>query len=308
VRFIDAFVDQRDLQALGFERAVAASEGRPAYHPADLLKLSLYGYRNRVRASRCLERETHRNREVRWVLKKLPPDHKTIADCRKDNLKALKAGCCEFTLLSKRLGVLGGEFVAIAGSKFKAVNNRKRNFTQQKLERTIREIEQKIEGYLQELDQADKEEPELTTPTAAELKAKLHQLHDRKPKYQGLEQELEQSGETQGSFTDPDSGSMLVGQATEICYNVQTAVEAKHKVIVAHAVTKEGTEQGQLAERALGAKALWGVEQMEVVADRGYCDGDEVKNCTAAGITPYIAKPTTSANKKRGLYTKEECT
>lgn len=157
VRSIDAFVDQLSLRALGFQRVVAASEGRPASHPADLLKLSRYGYRNRVRSSRCLERETHRNLEVMWVLKKLTPDHKTIADFGKDNLKALKAVCCEFTPLGKRLGLLGGELVAIEGRTFKAVNNRKRNFNPQKLERATREVERKSEGFLKELDQSDKE-------------------------------------------------------------------------------------------------------------------------------------------------------
>jgi len=199
---MDAFVAELDLAALGFTRAVAQETGRPGDTPGDLLRLSTYGYLNRVRSSRLLEREAQRNGDVRWLNGKLTPDFKTIADFRKDNLQALKAGCREFTLLCKRLGLLGGELVAIDGSKFKAVNNRERNFNPQKLERAIREIDQKIEGYLKELEQADKEEPEITLPTAEALKEKSAQLRDRKQKYQGLEQELPQRGELQVSLTD----------------------------------------------------------------------------------------------------------
>ena len=308
VRFIDAFVGELDLAALGFTRAVARETGRPGYDPGDLLRLYIYGYLTRVRSSRLLERETQRNVEVMWLLGKLTPDFKTIADFRKDNLQALKAVCREFTLLCKKLELFGGELIGIDGSKFRAVNNRKRNFNPQKLERAIREIDSKIEGYLKELDQADKEEPQIKPLTAEGLKAKINQLQDRRQKYQGLAQELQQRGETQISLTDPDSRSMPVGQTTEVCYNVQTVVDAKHKLIVAHEVTNAVTDQGHLAEMALRAKATLGVEQLEVVADMGYFDGEEVKKCLEAGITPYIAKPTTSANKKRGLYTKEEFT
>jgi len=308
VRLIDAFVEELDLAALGFTRAVARETGRPGYDPGDLLRLYIYGSLNRVRASRLWEREAQRNVEVRWLIGKLVPDFKTIADFRKDNLTALKAVCREFTFLCKKLELFGGELVGIEGSKFKAVSARKRNFNRQKLERVIREIDGKIEGYLKELDQADKEEPELKTPTAEALQEKIKQLRDRKQQYQGLAQELQQRGETQGSLTDPESRSMPVGQATEVCSNVQTVVEAKHKLIVAHEVTNAVTDHGQLAEMALRTKATLGVEQLEVVADRGYFDGEEVKKCVKAGITPYIAKPTTSANKKRGLYTKEEFT
>jgi transposase len=306
VRFIEAFVEELDLAALGFTKAVAKETGRPGDAPGDLRRLYIYGYLNRVRASRLLERETQRNVEVMWLIGKLPPECKPIADFRKDNLQALKAVGREFTLLCKRLELLGGEVVAIDGSKFKAVNNRKRNFTQQKLERAIREIERKIEGYLKERDQADKEGSEGKTPTAEALKGKIAQLRDRKQKYQGLAQELKQRGETPVSFTAPDSRSRPVGHATEVCSNVQTAVDAKPKLIVAHAVTNAVTDQGQLAEMALRAQATLEVEQLEVGADRGYCDGEEVKKGLAAGRTPSSAKPTTSANKKRGLDTKEE--
>jgi transposase len=195
VRFIEAFVEGLDLAALGFTKAVAKETGRPGYAPGDLLRLYLYGYLNRVRSSRLLEREPQRNVEVMWLLGKLTPDFKTIADFRKDNLQALKAVCREFTLLCKKLELFGSEVVGIDGSKFKANNNRKRNFNPQKLERAIREIESKIEGYLKELDEADKEDSEVKMPTAEELQEKIAQLRDRKQKYQGLAQALTQSGE-----------------------------------------------------------------------------------------------------------------
>ncbi len=196
--------------------------------------------------------------------------------------------------------------MAVDGSKFKAVNNRKRNFTEKKLERAITEIDQKIDSYLNELDEADKQEPEVATPTAEELGRKIEQLKNRKEKYLQLEKELKESGEKQVSLTDGDSRMMPVGQATDVCYNVQTVVDAKHKLIIEHEVTNDVTDQGHLSEMATRAKETLQVEHLEVVADMGYFDGEEVKKCVEHGITPYVAKPSTSANKKRGLFTKEE--
>jgi transposase len=307
VRFIDAFVSSLDLLELGFTRAAPSQIGRPAYDPADLLRLYIYGYLNRLRSSRLLEREATRNLELMWLLRKLTPDFKTIADFRKDNLTALKSVCREFTLLCKRLELFGGELVAIDGSKFKAVNNRKRNFNQKRLGRAITEIDKKIDSYLKELDEADREEPEVKTPAAEELQKKIEQLKERKEKYEGLQQQLQESGEKQVSLTDPDSRSMVTHfNVTDVCYNVQTVVDSKHKLILEHEVTNDPTDQAHLSEMALQAKETLSVEEMEVVADMGYFDGEEVKRCIEAGITPYIAKPSTSANKKRGLFSKEE--
>jgi len=176
VRFIDAFVDRLDLRALGFGRVIAADTGRPAYHPGGLLKLYLYGYVNRIRSSRQLERETQRNVEVMWLLKKLSPDHKTVADFRKDNLKPLRRVCREFTVLCRRLELFGGELAAIDGSKFKAVNSRQRNFNQKTLEQALERIEKKIEAYLSELDEQDRQEPEVKALTEEALQAKIGQL------------------------------------------------------------------------------------------------------------------------------------
>lgn len=308
VRFIDAFVASLDLGELAFTRATPAQTGRPAYDPADLLRLYIYGYLNRVRSSRLLEREAQRNVEVMWLLGKLTPDFKTIADFRRDNLAAIKSVCREFTLLCKKLELFGGELVAIDGSKFRAVNSRKRNFNQQKLERAIKMIDEKIVGYLKELDQADAQEPVVKTASAQQLQEKIKQLGERREKYQNLAQDLKESGEKQMSLTDSDSRSMPVGQTTEVSYNVQTAVDAKHKLIVEHEVTNAVTDREQLAEMATRAKEVLGVEHLEVVADMGYSDAGEIKRCEDQSIIVYVAQPQTSANVKKGLYTKQSFT
>ncbi len=304
-RVIDAFVDQLDLQTLGFTRATPARMGRPAYNPGDLLKLYVYGYLNRTRSSRLLEREAQRNVELMWLLKQLTPDFKTIADFRKDNLQPIRAVCREFTLLCKELELFGGDLVAIDGSKFKAVNNRTRNFTPKKLERALAEIDAKITGYLAELDTQDAAEPATAEPIR-DLQAKIARLQERHAQYIVYLQELAASGATQLSLTDPDCRSMPVSQGTEVGYNVQTAVDAKYKLIVEHEVTNAVTDRDQLAPMARQAQQLLEVETLEVVADVGYYDGSEVQACLEAGITPYIAKPHTSRNQKAGLFTKAD--
>jgi transposase len=307
VRFIDAFVNSLDLAALGFQRAQPAETGRPAYDPGDLLRLYLYGYLNRVRSSRLLERETKVNLEVMWLLGKLRPDFKTIADFRRDNLTAIKQVCREFTLLCRKLQLFGGELVAIDGSKFKAVNNRRRNFNEARLTKAIKAIEEKVNGYLDELDEADAADPDPDEPppSAAELREKIQTLQERKAKYQALHEGLKESGAKQVSLTDRDARSMVMHHgSTEVGYNVQTAVDEKHQLIVEHEVTNDPTDQAHLAEMAVRAKATLGVEQLEVVADMGY--GAEVKQCAAAGVTTYVPKPITSVNRKRGLFIKQD--
>ncbi len=311
VRFIDAFVSSLDLAALGFNRAQPAETGRPAYDPGDLLRLYLYGYLNRVRSSRMLERETKVNLEVMWLLGKLSPDFKTVADFRRDNLAAIKAVCREFTLLCRKLKLFGGELVAIDGSKFKAVNNRRRNFNEARLTKAIKAIEEKVDGYLHELDQADDAEPDPDipppSPDASGLREKIKTLTERKAKYQALHEDLKASGAKQVSLTDKDARSMVMHHgSTEVGYNVQTVVDEKHQLIVEHEVTNDPTDHAHLAEMALRAKETLGVEQLEVVADMGYYDGAEVKQCAEAGITTYIPKPITSVNRKRGLFTKQD--
>src|SRR5213080_890422 len=308
VRFIDAFVSNLDLAALGFLHAQPGETGRPAYDPGDLLRLYLYGYLNRVRSSRMLERETKVNLEVMWLLGKLSPDFKTIADFRRDNLKAIKQVCREFTLLCRKLKLFGGELVAIDGSKFKAVNNRRRNFSPERLRRAIQALDEKIGSYLSSLDEADAAEPDPDEPgpSAAELGAKIKTLQERKAKYQALQTDLKANGAKQVSLTDGDARSMVMHHgSTEVGYNVQTVVDEQHQLIVEHEVTNDPTDHAHLAEMALRAKETLGVEQLEVVADMGYYDGAEVKQCAQAGITAYIPKPITSVNRKRGLFIKQ---
>ena len=306
VRFLDAFVDSLDLAALGFQRATPSDTGRPPYQPGDLLRLYLYGYLNRLRSSRRLEREAQRNVELLWLLRQLRPDFKTIADFRKDNLQPLRGVCREFTLLCRKLELFGGELVAIDGSKFRALNSKRRNpDSQSGLRSTLAEIDAKIDGYLQQLDAADAIEPDTTRPNAAQLQAKIAHLKQRRHQNAERLEQLQTNGQRQVSLTDPDSRSMKVGQSTEVGYNVQTAVDAKHKLIVAHEVTNAVTDMGQLTPMALAAQRALGVERLEVVADMGYYWGAQVKECVEAGITAYIPKALTSANTQQGLFGKE---
>ncbi|MFC1996699.1 IS1182 family transposase [Chloroflexota bacterium] len=306
VRFIDAFVEQLDLQAAGFQRTQPSVTGRPPYAPGDLLKLYIYGYLNRIRSSRKLEQEAARNVEVMWLLRKLKPDFKTIADFRKDNRNAFKQVFREFILLCRKLDLFGGELVAVDGSKFKAVNSSKRNFTKARLQKTLKMIDEKIEGYLNELDECDSKDPSPKRYSQAELESKIEYLKDRQDRYGQLLQEIEDSGETQISLTDADSRSMAKSPKAPVAYNVQVAVDEKHKLIVTQDVTNAVTDRDQLSKIAIQAKEALGVEKLKVVADMGYSHGKEIKACEEAGLEPYVPTPVTSANTKLGLYGKEQ--
>ena len=308
VRFIDAYVDSLDLHRLGFRHATLHETGRPPYHPADLLKLYLYGYLNRVRSSRMLERETHRNVEVMWLIRRLAPDFKTIADFRRDNRQAIRNVSREFTLFCRKLDLFSGDLVAIDGSKFKAVNRRDRNFTKKQLKHLIEKLDEDIDRYLDEMDQADAEEPQEKSLSAEELQEKIEEMKRRRAEAQKMQKQLDESGESQISLTDPDSRMMPVsgGRRTDVGYNVQMSVDSKHKLIVDHEVTNAVTDRDLLSDMAKRAKDLLSVEELDVLADMGYYHGKEVKACIQAGITPYIPKPRTSANRKRGLFSKED--
>jgi transposase len=308
VRFIDAFVDSLDLEVLGFKHAVLKETGRPPYHPSMLLKLYVYGYLNRIRSSRLLEKEAHRNVEVLWLTGKLAPDHKTIANFRRDNRKAIREICRAFTRFCRELDLFGGELVAIDGSKFKAVNNKSRNFTDRRLKRAMKDIEKKIDAYLDEMDENDAQEPEERKLTSEELREKIKTLRERMKNYKGLKKRMEESEESQISLTDPDSRSMPLagGPRTQVGYNVQVSVDEKHKLIVDHEVTNEVTDRSLLSRMAKRAKEALGVDELEVLADMGYYDGQQVKDCIDEGITPYIPKAETSANKKLGLFGKSD--
>jgi len=308
VRVIEAFVESLDLEALGFRHAVLNETGRPPYHPAVLLKLYVYGYLNRLRSSRMLEREALRNVEVMWLTGKLAPDFKTLANFRRDNRKAIQEVCRAFTVFCRDLDLFRRDLVAIDGSKFKAVNSRGRNFTDRKLKQALKDIDQKIEAYLDELDANDAEEPAEPKLTAEQLKEKIKLLKERLKKVKGLQRLLDENDQSQISVTDPDSRSMPIGggRVTDVAYNVQVVVDPKHKLIVEHEVTNAVTERGLLSKMALRAKEALGVDRLEVLTDMGYYDGQQVKACLEAGITPYIPKANTSANTQLGLFGKED--
>lgn len=306
VRFLDAWVAQLDLGALGFQRAVPAETGRPGYDPGDLLRLYLYGYLNRIRSSRRLEQETHRNVELMWLLRRLTPDFKTIADFRRDHPKALKGVCREFILLCRRLKLFGGQLLAIDGSKFRAVNARDRSYTAPRLKELGQQIDRTIARYLRQLERQDQREAGTEGPSAATLQEQIAALQQRRARYEALQQELAASGATAISLTDPDSRPMKSGAGIEICYNVQTAVDAKHKLIAAEEVTNAAGDRDQLSPLALAAQAVLEAPSPVVVADQGYYHGSEVKTCLEAGITPLVPRPITSANAPLGLFTKDD--
>jgi len=305
VRFIDAFVGQLDLAKAGFTNAQLNQTGRPPYDPGDLLRLYLYGYLNRVRSSRGLEREAARNLEVIWLLRKLRPDFKTIADFRKDNAQGIKGVCREFTLLCRKLELFGGELVAIDSTKIKAQNAKGRNYSAAKVAAQLKEAEKKVASYLAELDQADAEEggKETLRLSVAELKEKLAHLEKRKEELKGLAQAVGEKGQI--SLTDPDSRAMSMGHGSTIGYNVQAAVDAQHSLIVESEVTQTTSDLNALGTMALKAQAALGAEKLSVVADKGYYNGKEVLLCDTIGVTAYVAKPLTSANTALGLYGKE---
>jgi len=302
-RVIDLFVDAQNLKELGFERAEAAVRGRPGYDPRCLAKLYIYGYLNRVRGSRMLEREAARNIEVLWLLGMLKPDFKTIADFRKDNREAIQGLCRQFTLFCARQGLIKGELVAIDGSKFKASNSAARHISEGKLKAQIAALEKRTEQYLQDMDQADAVDPGVAS--SEEVQQALAKLRERKQEMEQRLKDLSESGKTQESLTDKDARSMKSGMHEALIgYNIQTAVDAEHKLIVAHEVTNEGNDRNQLSEMAQQAKEILERESLDVVADTGYANASQVAQCEAQHITVYLNPPRYGDNEQRGLYGK----
>jgi transposase len=309
VRVIDVFVEELDLAGLGFGGVDPEATGRPSYHPSALLKLYIYGYLNRVSSSRRIEREAGHNIEVMWLTGRLVPDHKTIADFRKDNGAAIRKVCARFIALCRTIGLLTQASVAIDGSKFKAVNNRDRNFTRAKMDRRMAQIEESVARYLQQLDTADRQEPSETLQTkTARLKEKIEKLKEQMRRLEVLKVEMLATPDQQISLTDPDARSMATsGRGSGVVgYNVQVAVETEHHLIVTHEVTNDGTDRSQLSPVAKEAKATLDVEKLEVVADRGYFNGEEILACEEAGITVTLPKPMTSNSKAEGRFGKQD--
>jgi transposase len=309
VRAIDAFVEKLDLAELGFEGVEPAETGRPAYHPSALLKLYVYGHLNRVQSSRRLEREASRNVELMWLLGRLVPDHKTVADFRKDNGGAIRKVCAHFIELCREMGLLVNASVAIDGSKFKAVNNRDRNFTLAKVERRRAQLEESVARYLSQLDTADRQEPsEALATKVMRLKEKLAKLAEEMRRLNGLEARMLAAPDQQISLTDPDSRSMATsGRGSGVVgYNVQVAVDTEHHLIVTHEVTNVGSDRSQLAHVAKETKATLQTDTLEAVADRGYFNGEEILACDQARITVTLPKPVTSGIKAKGRYGKQD--
>jgi len=309
VRVIDVLVDGLDLAELGFGGVDPAITGRPSYHPSVLLKLYIYGYLNRVQSSRRLEREAGRNVEVMWLTGRLAPDHKTIADFRKDNGLALRKVCARFVELCREMGLLKTASVAIDGSKFKAVNNRDKNFTRAKVERRRAQLEESVARYLSQLDTADQQEPtEALAVKTTRLKEKLVKLKEQMGKLAAYEKQMLASPDQQISLTDPDSRSMATsGRGSGVVgYNVQVAVDTEHHLIVTHEVTNSGSDRAQLANVAKQAKAVLRAETLEAVADRGYFNSPEILACHEAGITVTLPKPLTSGAKSDGRFGKQD--
>jgi transposase len=306
VRIVDAFVDELDLDDLGFEGATAAAVGRPGYHPGVLLKIYIYGYFNRIQSSRRLERECQRNVELMWLTGRLAPDFKTIADFRRDNGKGIRNVCRRFVMLCRELKLFSQAVVAIDGSKFKAVNSRDRNFTPGKIDKRKEQIEQSIQRYLDALETADRTQPADLQAKTERLQEKVHKLRQRMRQLDQLKEQLRDEPDGQLSLTDPDARSMTShGQGTAtVGYNVQAAVDAKHHLIVAHEVTNVGNDRAQLSKMAGQAGEAMGKTKLQALADRGYYSGPQIKECDDAGITAYVPKPMTSNAKAEGRFSK----
>jgi transposase len=309
VRVIEVFVEGLDLAELKFGGVEPEVTGRPSYHPSVLLKLYIYGYLNRVQSSRRLEREAGRNIEVMWLTGRLVPDHKTIADFRKDNGPAIRKVCVRFVALCREIGLLTTASVAIDGSKFKAVNNRDKNFTRAKMERRLAQIEESVARYLSQLDTADLQEPsEALAAKTAHLTEKLAKLASEMERLKAIEKTMLASPDQQISLTDPDSRSMATsGRGSGVVgYNVQVAVDTEHHLIVTHEVTNIGSDRSQLAKVALQAKDVLGADHLDVVADRGYFNSPEILACERADITVTLPKPMTSGAKSDGRFGKQD--
>lgn len=295
VRVIEEYVNQLDMRKLGFKKAFYPTSGRPPYNPKDILKLYLYGYLNRITSSRRLEHETHRNLEVIWLLKKLKPDFKTIADFRKDNKKPIKGVFRDFNKLCNEWGLFGKELVAVDGTKIRACNSKRNNYSKKKLDRHIKYVDEKIEKYIEELDKTDEAESCNKKPDAKEIQKRLKELKNRRVKYETLKEELKETGKTEISATDPDARLMSNNNNTvDISYNLQAAVDAKNKMFTDFKITQKPNDLGELDNMAVRTKRLFQGKGFKILADKGYYLAKDLKRCVEEGITPYITKQTYS--------------
>jgi transposase len=309
VRIVDVFIEELDLVALGFDGAKPAATGRPSYHPSVLLKLYLYGYLNRIQSSRRLERECQRNVELMWLTHRLAPDFKTIADFRRDNGKGIRNVCRRFVLLCRELKLFTQAVVAIDSSKFKAVNNRERNYTPGKIERRERELEESIQRYLDALDTADRTHPAELQSKTQRLQGKVQKMRQRLKELQAIKSQLEVLPDRQLSQTDPDARAMTTHSAkgtAMVGYNVQTVVDTKNHLIVAHEVTNTGSDRAQLSAMGQAAREAMGKRRLKAIADRGYYNSLQLKACEETGVAAIVPKPMTSNARAEGRFDKTD--
>lgn len=297
-RVIEHFVEGLDISGLGF-KAEPADTGRPGYHPRTMLKIYIYGYLNQIVSSRKLEKEAARNVELMWLTQRLTPDFKTIADFRKDNGEAIRLVCREFVMICRKLDLLNDTLVAIDGSKFKAVNNRDRNFTRAKMKRRIEEVDASIERYIRLLSDTDKNMP---AEKHQSIQTKLDAMQEEMDRLKKLEVQMLEASDQQLSLTDPDARSMKCRGAGIVGYNLQTVVDANNHLIIAHEVTSDGSDRSQLHAMSLKTKEVLDVESIQVLADRGYYSSEELLACEQDNIETLVPKSMTSNNKAKGLF------
>lgn len=303
IRVIDVFISELDLNNLEFQRATPKDTGRPGYSPAIMMKLYLYGYLNRIQSSRRLERETQRNVELMWLLERLSPDFKTIADFRKDNAKGIKNVCRTFVQLCRKMHMFNDAVVAIDGSKFKAVNNKRKNYTPKKVDAFIERVEKHIASYMNELDKADREDAVDNTP----IQEKIDWLKTRLDELNILKEKVNSHPDKQVSTTDPDSRLMKVtGMIRQVGYNLQSAVDTQHHLIVSHKVTNIVTDRGQLFKEAKRAQSALGQMDITVLADKGYYSGQDIKDTLDAGMKVFVPKGDTSSSQNKGIFHRNE--
>lgn len=302
IRFIDEYVNTLDLKALGFTYSETKATGRKPYNPSTLIKLYIYGYMKKIRSSRHLEAETQRNIELMWLLNKLKPDFKTIADFRRDNVKPLKKIHKEFIILCKKLDLFSKELVAIDGSKFRAFNNDDQNYTKSKLSRMVKEIDKQIEEYLRNIEKQDSCEQSLKKYTSEELKELLKNLDKEKTEVNNMLKALDEGAQDQISRTDPDSRMMSGRDGTHVSYNVQIAVETKNHFITDFEVINDRNDERSLSMMSFKAKETLEADELKVVADGGYFNKKEIAQCVDHQIECYIPRPHKSFSDESGKY------
>lgn len=314
VRVIEAFVDSLDLKELGFVRAVPADKGRPGYNPADMLKLFMYGYMNKITSSRTLEREAIRNIELIWLLRKLKPDYRTIAEFRRQNKEAIQNVFHQLVSMFKSWDLFSKEVIAIDGSKFRASNSKKNNLNKKSLDRKIKYINEKLNKYMAKLDENDSKEIDNRTPDKEEIRERIRELASRKKTYQDYNDKLDNKGISEISTVDKDARLMSVNNnGVDVCYNVQMAVDNKNCLIVGYDVINNPSDQGQLYKMSKKSMAALGVDNIKVLADKGYYNTKDLKACEKENIKTYVPKQIFSnatGNREfysdKFIYNKEE--